>query len=115
MTETVKRAPKGNRTDNFNLRFDPRLKYLAGIQARNERRTLSYLIENAVEAYLAQNGITIGGTKTSLLNWPDALWSINEAERFIRFAEEFSFLLTFEEEHLWAIIQERDLTTRSIE
>lgn len=111
MTTTGKTPPKGNRSDNLNLRFDPRLKYLAGIQARNERRTLSHLVENAVEAYLAQSGITIGGKKQSLLDWPEPLWSIDEAERFVRFADEFPFLLTFEEEHLWAIIQERDLST----
>lgn len=110
MTTSGRAATKGNRSDNLNLRFDPRLKYLAGIQARNERRTLSHLIETAVEAYLAQTGVTIGGTKTSLLHWPEPLWAINEAERFIRFADEFPFLLTFEEEHLWAIIHERGLS-----
>jgi hypothetical protein len=111
MTTTKKAATKGNRSENLNLRFNPRLKYLAGIQARNERRTLSNLIENAVEAYLARTGVTIGGKKTSLLDWSEPLWAINEAERFVRFATEFPFLLTFEEEHLWAIIQNRELTS----
>src|ERR1035437_8627498 len=109
MTTTKKAATKGNRSENLNLRFDPRLKYLAGIQARNERRTLSNLIENAVEAYLTSTGITTMNKKESLLTISAELWAIAQGKRFIMLAERFPFLLTFEEEYLWEIIQERGL------
>jgi hypothetical protein len=111
MTKTKKSAPKANRSDNLNLRFEPRLKYLAGVAARNERRTLSQLIENAVQEYLEKTFITIFNKKMSVLSMSQELWSVHEADRFVMLAETLEFLLTFEEEQLWAIIQERELAT----
>jgi hypothetical protein len=111
MATSGKTATKGNRSDNFNLRFDPRLKYLAGIQARNERRTLSHLVESAVEAYLQSSGITTNGKKESMIALSDDLWSISQGGRFVLLAENFPHLLTFEEEYLWEIIQELEMVT----
>lgn len=105
----TKTSTAGNRSENVNMRFDPRLKYLAGIQARNERRTLSSLFETAVEAYLHSSGVTTGDKKESVLSLVDDLWSLKQSERFVKLAETLPHLLTFEEEHLWEIIQERDL------
>ncbi len=91
------------------MRFEPRLKYLAGIAARSERRTLSHLIENAVEQYLEKTLIAIGNKKISVASMTEDLWSVHEADRFVMLAKTLDFLLTFEEEQLWEIIQEREL------
>jgi hypothetical protein len=93
------------------MKINPKLKYLAGLQARNEHRTVSSLVENALETYLQSSGITTNSKKESLLALSDDLWSTEPGERFIALAETFPHLLTFEEEHLWALLNERELIT----
>ena len=108
-TRKLAGTPKAARTDNLNLRFEPRLKYLAGIAARHERRTLSHLVENAVAAHLQSVAFYFGGKKVELTDLAGELWATKESERFVSLAEHLPFLLTFEEEQLWELIQERGL------
>ncbi|MDE1162305.1 MAG: hypothetical protein PW792_10225 [Acidobacteriaceae bacterium] len=99
-------STKPTRSENLNIRFEPRLRYLAGIAARQERRTLSNLIEAAVATHLDSVRIAGGGKQVALMDIAKELWSIHEAERFIALAERLPFLLTFEEEELFELIQQ---------
>src|SRR5688500_14283504 len=57
-TIDVKPAPGGVRSAVVGVRLDPKLKYLAEIGARSDRRTLSSYIENAVENAVRQTRIS---------------------------------------------------------
>ena len=55
MAEKNRKAKAGGpRTEVFAMRLDPKLKYLAEIAARKQRRSLANFIEWALEQALAQ-------------------------------------------------------------
>jgi hypothetical protein len=99
------------RSEVVTVRLDPRLKYLAEIAARKQRRTLSGYIEWAVEKSLAQVvlkendgfGHTISVSDAQNIN---NLWDVDESERLIRLAFNFPELLTYEEQLIWRLIRD---------
>ena len=93
------------------VRLDPRLKYLAEISARKQRRTLSGYIEWAVEQSLEQVMLRDSGRGLEPLTVSDAektysLWDVDEAERLVRLSLAFPELLTFEEQLIWKLLKE---------
>ena len=99
------------RTEMVSVRLAPGLRYAAEIAARSQRRTVSSLIEVAVEAYLhtlevAKPGAEQGERPVKLMKLMDSLWDPDEADRFVKLAENHRWLLENEEEHRWKAIQE---------
>lgn len=117
MADDIK--PKGggsklSRSEVTTVRLDPKLKYLAELAARKQRRTLSSYIEWAVEnslrdvklydgtGYNGDDSITVDEEATNL-------WDVDEAERFIRLAISYPSLLTHEEQERWKMLTDSDL------
>jgi len=110
---------KLSRTETVTVRLDPRLRYLAEIGSRSQRRTLSSFIEWAIEEslskvlvyeppdnvcnpteddYLNERGYLLGAA--------EVLWDVDEADRFAQLAIRYPELLTFDEQVLWKLIRE---------
>jgi len=85
------------RTEMLTVRLDPKLRYLAGLAARRQRRTLSSFIEWAVSESIQTTELAPGVTVESAAA---QLWDIDPAERLDRLAQAYPHLLTYDEEQL---------------
>lgn len=105
-------------TVSVSLRIDPRIKYGIDLAARIQKRTVTGVVEWAVERALADVKMPIdfmveGHHGKPELPAPqsvfdavtDRLWSPDEATRVIRLAFEYPSLLTFEEGLIWESIR----------
>jgi hypothetical protein len=110
MTEK-KRKPKsaGTRTEVFAMRLDPKLKYLAEVAARKQRRSLANFIEWALEQALGgvslmDSGDSDGRYSRSVLDEASKLWDLEPSDRFIKLATNYPDLLNYEEQLIWKAI-----------
>src|SRR5215472_12069759 len=89
------------KSEIVSVRFDPKLKYLAELAARKQRRPLSSFIEWAVEQSLAEvsleerNGETVTVATAEQIH---GLWDLDESDRIVRLALIYPDLLTHEEQ-----------------
>jgi hypothetical protein len=93
---TARNAPR--RTETVSIRLDPRLRYLAELAARQQRRTISSYCEWAIEESLKNVEVD---ANTSVMDAADELWNPIESDRFARLAFRYPHLLTHEEHVLW--------------
>lgn len=108
MAEQPKRKGAGgkmSRSETVTVRLDPKLRYLAELAARIHRRTLSSYIEWAVEQSLEAVDIHkaeySNDEDISIKADAQALWDVDESERFIKLAIRYPELLNHEEQELW--------------
>ena len=105
---------KLSRTETVTVRLDPKLRYLAELAARKQRRTLSSYIEWAVEKSLADVVLTTRYSGEELQNEDletvadkaDELWDVDPSERFARLAITHPSLLGHDEQVLWKQIED---------
>ena len=101
------------RSETVTVRLDPKLRYLAELAARKQRRTVSSFIEWAVEQSF--NGVEIyvgtGEDDRSILIADEAakLWDVDESERFVKLAIHHKDLLNHEEQILWKVLLDSGL------
>lgn len=102
---------KLTRTETVTVRLDPKLRYLAELAARKQRRTLSSYIEWALEESL--NHVVIDEDKTfggeanqTVADMASKLWDVDEPDRFVKLAIRYPDMLTHEEQALWKLIRE---------
>lgn len=93
------------------MRLDPKLKFLAEIAARKQRRSLANFIEWSIEqslqkVILREDQDVNGDNKFSVLDEANKLWDIEPSARFIKLAENYPDLLTFEEQIILKAIYE---------
>lgn len=92
------------------VRLDPRLKYLAELAARRQRRPLSSYIEWAIEESLAQVHPSADPARQrdpkTFKDMAGSLWDVDEPDRFVRLAIRYPDLLDHEEQRLWKLIRE---------
>ena len=108
MTAEVEGKRKGGggklaRSETVTVRLDPKLRYLAELAARKQRRTVSSFIEWAVEESL--KGVHLDNT-TTLADVATNLWDVDEPDRFAKLALAYDYMLTHEEQILWKLICE---------
>lgn len=101
------------RSEVVTVRLDPRLKYLADVAARKQRRTLSGYIEWAVEQSLASVTLDgpLGDATANSKTVADAdrvlrLWDVEEADRVLTLAFHFPELLNYDEQLIWRVIRD---------
>jgi hypothetical protein len=102
-------AKKALRSETTSIRFDPKLKYLAELAARKQRRSLSSFIEFAVERTLGEVNFSEGSDNeapTSIESVGDQLWDVDEPDRFVKLAFRYPEILTYAEQILWKLIRE---------
>jgi hypothetical protein len=105
---------KLSRSETVTVRLDPKLRYLAELAARKQRRTLSSFIEWAIEDSLNRVEIYQGSGYNSdpsltVHDEINKLWDVDEADRFCKLAMSYPELLTHEEQRLWKLIKELDM------
>lgn len=116
MADQVKKSKGGggklSRSETVTVRLDPKLRYLAELAARKQRRTLSSFIEWAVERALDQvhlsenNDYETGPTSVALAQKQSHLWDVDEAERSARLALNYPELLSYDEQVVWKLVTE---------
>ena len=115
------RSPAGGklgRSTTLTVRLDPKLRYLADLAARKQRRTLSSFSEWAIqealrEVQLSDSPATDAAKSVNVLDEADQLWDVDEADRFAKLAFRYPELLNHEEQVLWKLIRELPLFWRS--
>lgn len=105
---------KLSRSETVTVRLDPKLRYLAELAARKQRRTLSSYIEWAIEdslksVFLHQGTGYNGDESISVAEEAKRLWDVDEAERFLRLAIHYPDLLSHPEQELWKLVQDSQL------
>ena len=104
MAEKNRKAKAGGpRTEVFAMRLDPKLKYLAEIAARKQRRSLANFIEWSLEQALGEVKLVKseelnGQYNRSVLDEANKLWDLEPSDRFIKLAENYPDLLNYEEQ-----------------
>jgi hypothetical protein len=90
------------------VRLDPKLKYLAELAARRLRRTLSSYIEWAIEDSLSRVEMQVNSPEfqTTLADQAQALWDVDEPDRFAKLALKYPDLLDHEEQRIWKLVRE---------
>jgi hypothetical protein len=107
-----RKAGRGKiRSETVTVRLDQKLRYLAGLGARKQRRTLSSYIEWAIEVSLGQVIVEEGEgwnntAPTTLADVSLKLWDVEEADRFAKLALRYPDLLTHHESIMWKVVRE---------
>jgi len=97
------------RSETVTVRLDPKLRYLAELAGRKQRRSLSSFIEWAVQNSLSAVMISEGGYEQapkSIADVANELWDVDEAERFLKLAIRCPDTLSHVEQILWKLIRE---------
>lgn len=108
MAEAKRKSKAGApRTEVFAMRLDPKLKYLAEIAARKQRRSLANFVEWAIEQALDDVRLVdplFGGEGVAVSDLASALWALDEPDRLIKLAENYPDLLSYDEQLIWRVI-----------
>lgn len=99
---------KLSRSETVSVRLDPKLRYLAELASRRQRRALSSYIEWAIEDSLARVHLDSNGN-ASIADEAEALWDVDESDRFAKLALQHPDLLTHDEQVLWKLVRENGL------
>lgn len=97
------------KTGLFAMRFDPRVKYLAELAARRERRSLTNFVEWAIDKELSRVVLrqAIGrDPEVVAADSTDLLWDLDEVERLRKLQSNCPDLLNYEEQRILALISE---------
>lgn len=99
------------RSETVTMRLDPKLRYLAELAARKQRRSLSSFIEWAVEDSLQQvllyeDTNFHGEQSISIADVASQLWDVDDADRFAKLALSYPDMLTHDEQILWKLVRE---------
>ena len=110
MAEKNRKAKLGGpRTEVFALRLDPKLKYLAEIAARKQRRSLANFVEWAIEESLERVPLTeadINGNEQTVASVASQLWALDEPDRLRSLVTKYPELLSYDEQLVWRVISE---------
>ena len=89
------------------MRLDPKLRYLAELAARKQRRTLSSFIEWVIEESLKRIYLDDRGADyPSLADQANELWDVDEPDRFAKLAFRYPHMLTHDEQVLWKLVRD---------
>ena len=86
---------KKGKTENLTVRFEPKLRYLATLAARQQHRSLSAFVEWAVQEQLK----TVEVSGKLLLDLD--LWDVDEEDRTTLLVKNARCLINYDEE-VWA-------------
>lgn len=102
-----KADPKRAVTVNVSMRLDPKMKYLIDLLARDQKRTITGVIEWALMKAASQE-LIIGdgfGDSENFAQAIDDLWSTDEAIRLVKLAIYRPSLLDYDEMRVWETIR----------
>jgi hypothetical protein len=104
-----KRKPRleAPRTEVFAMRLDPKMKYLAEIASRKQRRSIANFIECAMEQALSNVRLVepeLGNKSETVAEAAWKLWALDDAGRLLKLATHFPDLLSYDEQVIWKMI-----------
>lgn len=106
---TKKASSRAAKTDALSVRVDPRLRYGLELLSRAQRRSVTGVVEWAIERVLeSEVAHASEGEEDTTETFADAVqlvWSPNELERLAKLASMFPELLTYDETRTWAVIK----------
>jgi len=106
MTEQKRKSKSGApRTEVFAMRLDPKLKYLAEIAARKQRRSLANFIEWSIERAL-DSVLIVDSDGSTVSEASSRLWALEEPDRLIQLAIHYPDLMSYDEQLIWRVICE---------
>lgn len=97
-------AQRSAKTEALSIRIDPRLRYGLELLARQQRRSVTGVVEWAIDQALRNETVTDSGTSFDQL--VKDLWSPNEVERLVNLARTFPDLMTYDEARMWAVLKD---------
>jgi len=116
MADESKKARSGaklSKSEITTIRLDPKLRYLAELAARKQRRSLSSFVEWAIEHTLGGIPLKEGPDwVVSVMAEAESLWDVDAADRFGKLALKYPELLTHDEQILWKIVRENGIFWR---
>lgn len=116
MADEPKKARSGAKlpkSEITTIRLDPKLRYLAELAARKQRRSLSSFIEWAIEHTLSGIPLKEGPDwMVSVMSEAESLWDVDAADRFAKLALKYPELLTHDEQVLWKLVRESGIFWR---
>ena len=116
MAEKKRKSKLGGvKTEVFAMRLDPKLKYLAEIGARSQRRSLANFVEWAIEKALMEVFLAEPDTRgngPTVFSASATLWALDEADRLQNLVTHFPDLLTYDEQLIWRVICEHTVYSR---
>ena len=104
---TKRRGSKLNKSETVQVRFDPKLKMATELLAARERRSLSSMIEWAVERAVSELPVTISkndGSPITAWQIVEECWHSEPYWRIKNLGEAYPGLLTHEERRLYDLI-----------
>ncbi|CAH0138213.1 hypothetical protein [Stenotrophomonas lactitubi] len=102
-----KKAPATTKTDALSIRIDPRLRYGLELLSRVQRRSVTGVVEWAIENALRTERVDpLEEYSSTFAQAVTATWSPNEPERLEKLASKFPELMTYEESRLWRVLIE---------
>ena len=120
MTERKRKTKVGAlRTEVFAMRLDPKLKYLAEIAARKQRRSLANFVEWAIEQTL--NSVYLiepndrNNQGDTVAEAASKLWALDEPDRIIKLATTYPDLLSYDEQLIWRVIFDHTVWNKETE
>lgn len=99
-----KKSKKTSTSVTLSLRLDPRSKYLIDLLARDQKRTITGVIEWAVER-AGTEAIFDKENGTNFLDTIDTIWSTDESLRLTNLAQARPDLLDYDEMRIWETIR----------
>jgi predicted transcriptional regulator len=103
----VQKKPGTQKTEALSIRIDPRLRFGLELVARNQRRSVTGVVEWAIESYLNEQQIDrLNQHSQTFADVTRQAWSDNEVERLANLGTQFPELMTYEESRMWRVISQ---------
>lgn len=103
---STKEEGGSDKTKVIGVRLEPRLRYLAELAARKQRRSLNGFIEWAIEQSLDLVRLSPDLQGPTLGDQASVLWDVDEPDRFAKLALCYPEMLTHDEQVLWKLVRE---------
>ncbi len=103
MATNTKKKGETSTTVSVGIRIDPKIKFALDMLGRLQKRSLTAVIEWAIQATIAQQGWRKPHETFEFVI--DEVWSTDEPTRFVRQAIHMPETLTYDELRLWETIK----------
>lgn len=101
-TKTTKKKGETTTTVSVGIRIDPKIKFALDMMGREQKRSLTAVIEWAISSAIAQQQWSMDETFSEVI---DKVWSTDEATRFVNMAFHMPKTLTYDELRIWETIK----------
>lgn len=102
-TKTTKRKGETSTTVSVGIRIDPKIKFALDMMGREQKRSLTAVIEWAISNAIAQQ--QTGSFDETFSELIDKIWSTDESTRFVNMAFYMPQALTYNELRIWETIK----------